>query len=139
MAALFSADWMKQLQDAWNAEPEVKDKLAEIDFDSVIYCGFKDEENPRGVFVVEKGVCVRAGAWAESDPPANWDMRADLKDWLKWVEKGIGMIGMGTAFATGKLKFKVGDYKAMIKDPRMANPFVKSFGLMQQLETDELA
>lgn len=39
---------------------------------------------------------------------------------------------------TGKLKFKEGDYKAMLKDPRMANPFVKSFGLMQQIPTDEL-
>jgi hypothetical protein len=65
-------------------------------------------------------------------------MRADKKDWLKWVENGIGMMGMGTAFATGKLKFKTGDYKAIIKDPRMANPFVKSFGLMQQLDTDEI-
>ncbi|MBN2887568.1 MAG: SCP2 sterol-binding domain-containing protein [Chromatiaceae bacterium] len=138
MAALFSDDWMKQLKDAWNGEPEVKDKLAEIDFDSVITCGFKDEEHPRGVFVVEKGECVRAGAWSDSDPEANWDMRADLKDWLKWVENGIGMTGMGAAFMTGKLKFKVGDYKAILKDPRMAGPFVKSFALMQQVETDEL-
>jgi putative sterol carrier protein len=88
---------------------------------------------------VENGKCVRAGAWTETDPPASWDMRADLKDWLKWVEKGIGMAGMGMAFTTGKLKFKVGDFKAMIKDPRMANPFVKSFGLMQQIGADELA
>jgi hypothetical protein len=54
------------------------------------------------------------------------------------VEKGIGMMGMGMAFTTGKLKFKVGDYKAMMKDPRMANPFVKSFGLMQKIGADEL-
>ncbi|MBK1640855.1 SCP-2 sterol transfer family protein [Chromatium okenii] len=139
MSALFSADWMNDLKEAWNSEPEVCEKLAEIDFNSVIYCGFKDEEEPRGLFVVENGICVRAGEWTESDPPANWDMRADLKDWLKWVEKGIGMMGMGTAFATGKLKFNVGDYSAMLKDPRMANPFVKSFALMQRIETDELA
>ena len=138
MAALFSDEWMKQLKDAWNAEPEVKDKLAEIGFSSVIVCGFKNEDHPRGVFVVENGDCVRAGSWAESDPAPNWDMRADIDDWLKWVKKGIGMMGMGTAFATGKLKFKVGDYKAMMKDPRMANPFVKSFGLMQKIGADEL-
>ncbi len=138
MAQLFSAEWMNELKDAWNNEPEVCEKLAEIGFDSVIYCGFKNEENPRGIFVVEKGTCVRAGAWTASDPEANWDMRADLKDWLKWVENGIGMAGMGIAFATGKLKFKVGDYKGMIKDPRMANPFVKSFGLMQLIGADEL-
>jgi len=139
MAQLFSADWMNELKDAWNNEPEVCEKLAEIGFDSVIYCGFKNEDNPRGIFVVEKGICVRAGAWTAGDPEANWDMRADLKDWLKWVENGIGMAGMGIAFATGKLKFKVGDYKGMLKDPRMANPFVKSFGLMQLIGADELA
>lgn len=138
MAALFSDDWMKQLKDAWNGEPEVRDKLAEINFDSVITCGFKDEEQPRGVFVVEKGECVRAGAWSDTDPKANWDMRANLKDWLKWVKNGIGMTGMGAALMTGKLKFKVGDYKAILKDPRIAGPFVKSFALMQQVETDEL-
>ncbi len=86
--------------------------------------------------MVEKGICVRAGHWAGE--PANWDMRADLDDWLKWVKKGIGMMGLGTAYATGKLKFKEGDYKAMMKDPRMAGPFVKSFGLMQQMGADEL-
>jgi putative sterol carrier protein len=136
MAALFSDAWMNELKDAWNDEPEVKDKLAEIGFDSVITCGFKDEDNPRGVFIVEKGVCVRAGDWNGEKP--DWDMRADMKDWLKWVEKGIGMMGLGTAYATGKLKFKTGDYKAMMKDPRMAGPFVKSFGLMQKIGADEL-
>jgi putative sterol carrier protein len=136
MAAIFSDAWMKELMNAWNNEPEVKDKLAEIGFNSVITCGFKDEENPRGVFVVENGVCVRAGDWNGEKP--DWDMRADMKDWLKWVEKGIGMMGLGTAYATGKLKFKHGDYKAMIKDPRMAGPFVRSFGLMQQIGADEL-
>jgi hypothetical protein len=136
MAQLFSAEWMNQLKDAWNADPEVSAKLAEIHFNSTITCGFKDEDNPRGVFVVEDGICTSAGAWSNESP--DWDMRADLKDWLKWVEKGIGMMGLGTAYATGKLKFKVGDYGAMIKDPRMAGPFVKSFGLMQKIGADEL-
>jgi putative sterol carrier protein len=128
---LFSDAWMKQLQDAWNGEPEVKDALAEIGFNSVIACGFKDEDAPRGVFVVENGECVRAGDYGGED--ADWDMRADKKDWMKWVEKGLGMTGMGMAFTTGKLKFKKGDFKAMIKDPRMAGPFVKSFGLMNKI------
>jgi hypothetical protein len=136
MSALFSDEWMKQLMDAWNGEPEVKDKLAEIGFNSVICCGFKDEDDPRGVFVVENGVCVRAGSW--DGERADWDMRANLDDWLKWVKKGIGMAGLGMAAGTGKLKFKVGDYKSMLKDPRMAGPFVKSFGLMQQVGADEL-
>lgn len=134
MAELFSSEWMNQLREAWNSEPEVSGKLAEIGFDSVITCGFKDEDKPRGVFVVEKGICTRAGDFGGED--ADWDMRASRDDWMKWVEKGIGMAGMGTAFAMGKLKFNKGDFKAMIKDPRMAGPFVKSFGLMQKIGAD---
>ena len=62
-------------------------------------------------------------------------MRADRKDWMKWVDKGLGFTGMGLAYTTGKLKFKTGDYGAMIKNPKMAGPFVKSFGLMQKIKT----
>jgi hypothetical protein len=40
------------------------------------------------------------------------------------------MTGLGLAFSTGKLKFKKGDFKAMISDPRMAGPFIKSFAAM---------
>ncbi len=133
MPELFSAEWMNELKDQWNKEPEVSAKLAEIDFNSVITCGFKNEEQPRGVFIVEKGVCTRAGAYAGEKP--DWDMRAERKDWMKWVEKGLGLTGMGLAYTTGKLKFKTGDYGAMIKNPKMAGPFVKSFGLMQKIKT----
>lgn len=128
---LFSDAWMKQLKDAWNSEPEVKDALAAIGFNSVIACGFKGQEKPLGVFVVENGVCVRAGTYA--DEHVDWDMRADRGDWMKWVANGVGMAGLGMAFASGKLQFPKGDFAAMIKDPRMAVPFVKSFGLMQRI------
>jgi len=43
------------------------------------------------------------------------------------------MAGLGMAYATRKLKFQVGDYGAMIKDPRMAGPFIKSFSAMGQV------
>ena len=128
MAELFSDEWMKGLMAEWNADPDVKDKLAAIGFNSVICCGFKGDDQPRGVFVVENGECVRAGDYNGETP--DWDMRAHEKDWMKWMEKGIGMAGLGMAFTTGKLKFLVGDYKGMLKDPRMAGPFVKSFSLM---------
>ena len=133
MFELFSEAWMNELKTHWNQEPEVSAKLADINFNAVITCGFKDEEKPRGVFIVEKGICTRAGTYNGESP--DWDMRADRKDWLKWVEKGIGLAGMGLAYTTGKLKFKTGDYGAMIKNPKMAGPFVKSFGLMQKIKT----
>ena len=133
MPELFSADWMNELKNHWNSDPEVKDKLAEIGFNSVIACGFKGEDKPRGVFVVENGECVRAGDYGGES--ADWDMRADRKDWMKWVKDGIGMVGLGTAYTFGKLKFLKGDYGAMIKNPKMAGPFVKSFGLMAKIDT----
>jgi hypothetical protein len=34
------------------------------------------------------------------------------------------------AYTTGKMKFAVGDYGSMLKDPRMAGPFIKSFSVM---------
>ncbi len=131
MAQLFSEDWMKQLQGAWNSDPEVKDKLAEINFNSTIVCGFKSDDTPTGVFVVENGECVRAGSW--DGESADWDMRADRDNWMKWMKKPLGMTSMGMAVATGKLKFNEGDFKAMIKNPSMAGPFIKSFSLMSQI------
>jgi len=128
MAKLFTDEWINALKDAWNANPEVSDALAKIDFDSVITCGFKGEDTPLCTFVVEKGIAVRAGMY--NGEKADWDMRAAQKDWDKWTAKPLGMASMGMAFTTGKLKFVEGDFKTMIKNPSMAVPFVKSFALM---------
>ena len=131
MATLFSDTWINELKDAWNQDPEVSAKLAEIGFNSVITCGYKDDEQPTCVFSVKNGEAVSAGLYNGEAP--DWDMRASQKDWMKWVEKPLGMTGMGMAFTTGKLKFVKGDFKQMIKTPSMAVPFVKSFSLMNQI------
>ena len=131
MAELFSDEWINALKDEWNNEPEVSDALAKINFSSVITCGYKNEEQPRCVFVVENGVATRAGLYNGETP--DWDMRADEKNWGKWTTKPLNMASMGLAFTTGKLKFNTGDFKAMIKNPSMAVPFVKSFGLMTKI------
>lgn len=133
MPELFTAEWMNELKDHWNNAPDVKDALAEIGFNSIIGCGFKDDAKPRGVFVVENGECVRAGDY--NDEKLDWDMRANRKDWMKWVENGIGVAGLGMAYTTGKLKFMTGDYGAMLKNPKMAGPFIKSFNLMSKIDT----
>lgn len=133
MPELFTEDWMNALKDEWNNEPAVKDALAEIGFNSVIGCGFKGDAHPIGIFVVDNGKCVRAGAY--DGETLDWDMRADRKNWMKWVKKGIGMAGLGMAYASGKLKFETGDYGAMMKNPKMAGPFIKSFGLMKNIDT----
>lgn len=128
MADMFSDGWMKSFAEQWNGEPELSDALAQIGFNSTIGYGFEGESAPAGVIVVENGKVTSAGAYNGEE--LNWDLRASADNWAKWVAKGIGMMGLGAAYTTRKLKFNVGDYSAMVKDPRMAGPFIKSFSVM---------
>jgi hypothetical protein len=128
MPALFSDDWMVDFGNAWNDDKELGDALAKIGFGSVIGYGFAGEDKPRGAITVEGGYVTSAGAY--SGQTLNWDLRASQADWEKWCASGIGMMGLGAAYTTGKLKFAVGDYAAMIKNPAMAGPFIKSFSVM---------
>jgi hypothetical protein len=128
MADLFSDDWMKSFMEQWNAEPELSDALAKIGFNTVLGYGFDGEEQPRGVLRVENGKAVAAGSYAGEE--LNWDLRAAEAQWKKWMGKPPGMMGLGMAYTSRKLKFNVGDYTAMVKDPRMAAPFIKSFSVM---------
>ena len=126
--ALFDDAWMKGFQEQWNAEPGLYQALANINFNSVIGYGFKGDDKAIGFIAVENGQCVDAGVY--DDRELNWDLRADQGSWEKWLKKELGMTGSGLAYATGKLKFAIGDYKAMVSDPRMAGPFIKSFAAM---------
>ena len=128
MAALFSDDWMVDFGNAWNDEKDLGDALAKIGFNSTIGYGYDGEEKPRGYIKVENGYVTSAGAYAGE--ALNWDLRASPDDWEKWCKSGIGMMALGLAYSTGKLKFKTGDYGAMVKNPAMAGPFIKSFAVM---------
>jgi hypothetical protein len=128
MADLFSDEWMKSFMGQWNAEPELSGTLAEIGFNTVLGYGFDGEEQPRGVLRVENGRAVAAGSYAGEE--LSWDLRAAEAQWKKWMGKPPGMMGLGMAYTSRKLKFNVGDYTAMVKDPRMAAPFIKSFSVM---------
>jgi hypothetical protein len=131
MADLFSEEWMSNYKEAWNNEPDLADALAKIEFESVIGYGFDGEENPRGVIKIEGGKAVAAGAY--KGEKLNWDLRATEENWNKWMAKPPGMMALGMAYTSRKLKFKIGDYGAMIKDPRMAGPFIKSFTAMSKV------
>ena len=128
MPALFSDDWMVDFGNAWNDETDLGDALAKIGFNSTIGYGFDGEDKPRGYIKVEGGYVTSAGAY--NGEPLNWDLRAGAGDWEKWCNKGIGMMALGMAYSTGKLKFNVGDYGAMVKNTAMAGPFIKSFDVM---------
>jgi hypothetical protein len=132
MAEIFSDAWMKSFMNEWNNEPELSDALSKINFNSNIGYGLLDEDQPRGVLVVENGKVTSAGAYNGEE--LNWDLRASQDNWEKWMTKGLGMAGLGMAYVGGKLKFKTGDYGAMVKDPRMAGPFIKTFTVMGRVK-----
>ena len=134
MAEVFSKEWMEGFMLQWNSEPEVVEPLSKMGFNSVIAYGFVDDAQPKGVLVVENGKAVRAGEYSGA-LDVNWDLRAKPEDWDKWLKKGVSMMSLGMAYTTGKLKFKVGDYMAMIKNPSMAGPFIKSFSVMGRVAT----
>ncbi|BAY28227.1 hypothetical protein NIES2107_00510 [Nostoc carneum NIES-2107] len=128
MTELFSQAWMQTYAEKWNQEPELADALKQIHFNSVIGYGFEDESEPRGVLTIVDGKVIEAGAY--NGQKLNWDLRADQDHWQQWVAKGLNMMGLSMAYMSRKLQFRVGDYLAMIKDPRMAGPFIKSFSVM---------
>jgi putative sterol carrier protein len=128
MADIFAEQWMQKLVDEWNKEPELANELSNIGFDSTIAYGFENEDEPRAVLVIKKGKAVSGDVFSHQE--FNWDLRASKEDWQKWFNKPPGMMALGMAYTSRKLKFKKGDYTAMIKDPRMAGPFIKSFTVM---------
>lgn len=128
MADIFAEKWMKKFMDEWNSEPDLVNELSNIDFNSTIAYGFDDEEQPRGVLIIEKGKAISGSGYVEQD--LNWDIRASKENWQKWFNKPPGMMALGIAYTSRNMKFNKGDYTAMIKDPRMAGPFIKSFAVM---------
>jgi hypothetical protein len=129
---MFDNEWMGKFKDVWNASAEVSEALAKINFDSTIAWGIAGDDKPRGVLVVKGGKAVQGGAY--NGEHLNWDLRASQKHWDAWQQSPMGMAGLGMAVATGKLKFIVGDYGSMLKNPAMATPFVNSFGLLQKVK-----
>lgn len=131
MTELFSPTWMQTFGEQWNSEPELADALAKIHFNSVIGYGFEDDPNPTGVLTVQDGRVVSAEAY--NGQPLNWDLRATPDQWQQWITKGLNLMGLSMAYMSRKLQFRIGDYTAMIKDPRMAGPFIKSFSVMSRV------
>ena len=125
---MFSAPWLARFGEMWNAEPELSGALGRIGFDATIGYGFKGDNDPRGVLIVKDGMVVAARLY--SGELLDWDLRADADTWQSWLTQPPGMVSLGMAYTTSRLQFVVGDYAAIIKDPRMAVPFMKSFSVM---------
>jgi len=128
MAELFSDDWANNYKQIWNSSEGIAQELGQSNFNSVVAFGVDGEDAPRVVLNISDGQIISAGSF--HGEPLNWDLRASLDEWVSLVAKPPGLMKLGLAYTSRKLKFKQGDYSVMIKDPRLSTAFVKCFALM---------
>ena len=130
MPDLFSLEWADKYKDIWNSSEGIATDLAKIGFNSVVAFGIEGEDEPRCVLTVSNGQVVRVGA--HNGEAINWDLRASDEYWAHLLEKPPGLMKLGLAYTSRKLKFHKGDYAVMVKDPGLSSAFVKSFALMSK-------
>ena len=131
MPELFSREWGQAYKNAWNEDGEITAKLKNADFNSVVAFGLQGEDTPRFVMTIDKGLVTSVEELPEE--AIKWDIRASAEDWLSLVAKPPGLMKLGIAYTSRKIRFKKGDYAAMVKDPDLAGAFVKSFALMSRI------
>jgi len=131
MAELFSDEWAQAYMNAWNADEDITKSLERAGFNSIVAFGFPDEDDPGFVMTIENGKVVSTSQKSQDD--IKWDIRATKDNWLALVAKPPGLMKLGMAYTSRKMRFKKGDYATMIKDPSLAGAFVKSFGLMAKV------
>jgi len=128
MADLFSGEWAQAYKDAWNADEEITASLQRAGFNSVVAFGLPDVAEPAFIMSIRNGLIASVNNAASED--IKWDIRATKDDWLSLIVKPPGLMKLGIAYTSRKLRFLRGDYATMIKDPSLASAFVKSFALM---------
>ena len=128
MADLFSNEWAQSYKDAWNADEEITAQLQRVGFNSVVAFGLPESEEPAFVMKIQNGMVSSINSTAMDE--IKWDIRATNDDWLSLIVKPPGLMRLGIAYTSRKLRFRKGDYATMIKDPSLAGAFVKSFALM---------
>ncbi len=133
MSELFSMPWMKVYQAIWNENSELSQSLAKIDFSTIVAYGMLKEAQPRSIMEVKSGQIIRVTPF-EQQILLQWDIRSDEKYWQQWFANPPGMMTLGMAVATGKLRFVLGNYEQMLKNPTLAGAFMRMFAIMAQVE-----
>lgn len=128
MAELFSTEWADAYMNAWNSDQEITSTLSRASFNSIVAFGYPDSKEPEFIMKIQLGKITSVNEVPAED--ADWDIRATADNWLSLIVKPPGLMKLGIAYTSRKLRFAKGDYATMIKDPGLASAFVKSFGLM---------
>jgi hypothetical protein len=128
MAELFSDEWSQAFKNAWNADEELTTSLQRAGFCSVVAFGYPDTDSPDFIMTIQDGVVTSLNK--NNLDGVKWDIRATKDNWMSLIVKPPGLMKLGIAYTSRKLRFTKGDYATMIKDPSLAGAFVKSFALM---------
>lgn len=130
MPQLFSRAWCEALQEAWNNDAQLAEQLGKAGFSSMITYGLLDEDKPAAWLQVKDGLVVSVDA---QPIMPDWDLRATSEQWGQWSAKPPGLMELGMAYSSRRLKFERGDYATMLKNPALASSFVRSFTLFQRI------
>jgi hypothetical protein len=128
MAELFSKEWSQAFMGAWNSDEALTASLQKAGFNSVVAFGLPGVAEPAFIMTIEDGIVASINNAPLED--IKWDIRASKENWMSLIVKPPGLMKLGIAYTSRKLRFIKGDYATMIKDPSLAGAFVKSFALM---------
>ena len=131
MAGMFDQEWLNGFSTRWNSTPEMTGPLGQAKFNSTIGFGYKDSEHPCVKFQVADGKIVSTSLVQPGDTTDyNWDLRATPEQWEAWRKEPLTIMSLGPAVAQGKIQFKAGDYRAMIRQMQLAKPFLHFFTIL---------
>ena len=131
MSELFSEAWATEYMAAWNADDDITSTLAAVEFSSVVGFGIQGEDAPAFVMSIVNGKVISTNKALAKN--LDWDLRASKDNWAVLVAKPPGLMKLGIAYTSRKLRFLKGDYATMVRDPSLAKAFVKSFALMASI------
>jgi hypothetical protein len=137
VSQLFSEAWMVELKDKWNSSPQVHAPLQKAGFSARIGYGFKGEPHASGMISIVNGLVHEAGAMDGRE--LDWDLRATPENWSSWIESGFGLTKLGPAIATNALEFAKGNYRQMIQNPSLSQPFLQHFQLMREIKGTQIS
>ncbi len=132
MSELFGETWMQAFALLWNTDPEITNALYEQRFNANIGYGLTEAPHPIGVLIIIQGKVKSAGLY--QGQPLDWDVRASIEDWENWLNKGLGLARLGMMLVHKKLQFQTGDARKILRTPRLATAFLRTFDLMSQID-----
>jgi hypothetical protein len=131
MTDFFTREWVESFARRWNGDTEMVAPLFAHGFSAVVALGYSDREEPSVLLNVEYGRIERAGRYVgTTQPKVDWDLRATPVQWAIWKENPLALSGVGVAVNTGQLRFKVGDYRKLMRTPELATAFLRFFKLL---------